>query len=63
MGKREVEKYDKKEMEELMKKQKAAIVVILGIMIVLLAVADIYLYVQGRREIAHIQIKEVEAAE
>ena len=46
-----------------MKKQKAAIVVILGIMIVLLAVADIYLYMQGKREIVHVQIKEAEAEE
>ena len=46
-----------------MKKQKAAIVVILGIMIVLLVVTDIYLYAQGRMKIEHVQIKEVEAEE
>lgn len=46
-----------------MKKQKAAIVVILGIMIALLAVADIYLYMQGSRDIGHVQIKEVKAEE
>lgn len=46
-----------------MKKQKAAIVVILGIMIALLAATDVYLYMQGRRNIGHIQIKEAKEVE
>ena len=44
-------------------KQKLPVVTILAIMIILLAAADIYLYMQGRQEVAHMQIKEPQEAD
>lgn len=45
-----------------MKTKKTPIVLVLGILLVALAAADVFLYTQGKQAVKHVEIQEIEPA-